>query len=370
MRASKTNLLNFDRDALAAFFVEHGEKRFRADQIIQWIHQNGVIDFEPMTNISKSLRAWLSEHCEIQLPEIVRDDVSRDGTRKWLFRFPDGNAIETVFIPEADRGTLCVSSQAGCILDCTFCATAQQGFNRNLTIAEIIGQVWLANKLLNGFNQQHRVVSNIVMMGMGEPLYNYRNVIPALRLLMDDFAYGLSSRRVTLSTAGVVPHIDKLTDDLDVSLAISLHAPNDELRNQLVPLNERFPIHDLIDACKRYVGNRNTRKITIEYVMLDGVNDRPEHARQLIKILKGLRAKVNLIPFNPFAGVSYRCSSRQAIQQFSEILQSGGLVATTRKTRGQDIDAACGQLAGKVSDRIVRINTESVMSEKIQMVAQ
>lgn len=365
----KTNLLNYDREALAAFFVEHDEKRFRADQIIQWIHQNGVIDFEQMTNISKSLRAWLAEHCEITLPEIVRDDVSRDGTRKWLLRFPDGNAIETVFIPEADRGTLCISSQAGCILDCTFCATAQQGFSRNLTTAEIIGQVWLANNLLNGFGQPQRVISNVVMMGMGEPLYNYRNVIPALRILMDDFGYGLSSRRVTLSTAGVVPHIDKLADDLDVSLAISLHAPNDELRNQLVPLNQRFPIRELLDACRRYVGDRNTRKVTIEYVMLDGVNDLPQHARQLVKVLKGLRAKVNLIPFNPFPGVAYQCSSRQAIQRFSEILQSGGLVTTTRKTRGQDIDAACGQLAGKISDRLFRVNAESVVTEKIQMAA-
>jgi len=366
----KTNLLNFDREALAAFFVGHGEKRFRADQLIQWVHQNGVIDFEEMSNISKSLRAWLAEHCEITLPEIARDEVSRDGTRKWLFRFPDGNAIETVFIPEADRGTLCISSQAGCILDCTFCATAQQGFNRNLTTGEIVGQVWLANKLLNGFAQKHRVISNVVMMGMGEPLYNYKNVISALRTFMDDFAYGLSSRRVTLSTAGVVPHINKLTDDLDVSLAISLHAPNDELRNQLVPLNQRFPIRELIDACRHYVGDRNTRKITIEYVMLDGVNDRPQHARQLIKVLKGLRAKVNLIPFNPFSGVPYQCSSRQAIQQFSEILQSGRLVTTTRKTRGQDIDAACGQLAGKISDRLVRVNAASVTADKIQMVAQ
>ena len=366
----KTNLLNFDREALAAFFVEHGEKRFRADQLIQWIHQNGVIDFEQMTNISKSLRAWLIEHCEIALPEIARDEVSRDGTRKWLFRFPDGNAIETVFIPEADRGTLCISSQAGCILDCTFCATAQQGFNRNLTTAEITGQVWLANKLLNGFGQPQRIISNIVMMGMGEPLYNYRNVIPALRIFMDDFAYGLSSRRVTLSTAGVVPYINKLVDDLDVSLAISLHAPNDELRNQLVPLNQRFPIRELLDACQRYVGDRNTRKITIEYVMLDGVNDRPQHARQLIKILKGLRAKVNLSPFNPFTGVPYQCSSRQAIHRFSEILQSGGLVTTTRKTRGQDIDAACGQLAGKISDRLLRVNVASMPTDKIPMVAQ
>ena len=366
----KTNLLNYDREAMATFFVEQGEKRFRADQILQWVHQNGVIDFDQMTNIGKDLRAWLVEHCEMILPEIIGDEVSRDGTRKWLFRFPDGNAIETVFIPEADRGTLCISSQVGCILDCTFCATAQQGFNRNLTTGEIVGQVWLANKLLGAFGQRQRVISNIVIMGMGEPLYNYRNVIPALRIFMDDFGYGLSSRRVTLSTAGVVPHIDKLANDCDVSLAISLHAPNDELRDRLVPLNQRFPISELIEACRRYVGDRATRKVTIEYVMLDGVNDRPQHARQLIKVLKGLRAKVNLIPFNPFPGVSYQCSSREAIRNFSGILQDGGLVTTTRKTRGQDIDAACGQLAGRVADRLPRVNVDSIARDKIQMVAQ
>ena len=366
----KTNLLNFDREAMAAFFVEHGEKRFRADQITQWLHQNGVSDFDQMTNISKALRAWLHENCEIIMPEIVRDELSEDGTRKWLFRFPDGNAIETVFIPESDRGTLCVSSQVGCILDCTFCATAQHGFNRNLTTAEIVGQVWLANKLLNGFEQRHNVISNIVMMGMGEPLYNYRNVIPALRVFMDDFGYGLSSRRVTLSTAGVVPHIDKLAGDIDVSLAISLHAPNDELRNRLVPLNQRFPIRDLLDACRRYIGERATRKITIEYVMLDGINDQPEHARQLIKILRGLRAKINLIPFNSFQGIPYQCSSPATIRRFSEILQAAGLVATIRKTRGQDIDAACGQLAGKVSNRLLHGSTDVSVVNDIQVVVQ
>ena len=354
MPASKTNLLNFDREAMAAYFVGHGEKRFRADQIMQWVHQNGITDFDKMTNISKALRAWLKEHCEIVLPEIIRDEISADGTRKWLFRLDDGNAIETVFIPEADRGTLCVSSQVGCILDCTFCATAQQGFNRNLTTAEIVAQVWLANALLEGFSLQHNVVSNIVMMGMGEPLYNYRNVIPALRLFMDDFAYGLSSRRVTLSTAGVVPAIDKLSDDIDVSLAISLHAPNDELRNQLVPLNQRFPIQQLVDACKRYIGKRNTRKITVEYVMLDGVNDQTRHAHELIKVLRGLRAKVNLIPFNPYGSIPYKCSGHDNIRRFGETLRASGLVATIRKTRGQDIDAACGQLAGRVADRARR----------------
>ena len=313
-----------------------------------------------MTNISKSLRTWLAEHFEIKLPRILRDETSNDGTRKWLLQLDDGNAIETVFIPEADRGTLCISSQAGCILDCTFCATAQQGFNRNLSTGEIVMQVWLANSLLNAFNKRERCITNIVMMGMGEPLYNYRNVVPALRLFMDDFAYGLSSRRVTLSTAGVVPNILKLSGDIDVSLAISLHAPNDELRNQLVPLNQRFPVKDLIDACKQYIGDRPTRKITIEYVMLDGVNDQSEHARQLVTLLKGLRAKVNLIPFNPFGNIPYQCSSDAVIRQFGEILRSKGIVATTRKTRGQDIDAACGQLAGKISDRVSRVDINSV----------
>ena len=366
----KTNLLDFDREALAAYFIEHGEKRFRADQIIQWVHQNGVTDFQQMSNISKPLRNWLAENCAITLPEIVRDDLSKDGTRKWLLKFADGNAIETVFIPEADRGTLCISAQVGCILDCTFCATALQGFNRNLTTGEIVAQVWLANNLLQGFDQRHRVVSNIVMMGMGEPLYNYRNVIPALRIFMDDFGYGLSSRRVTLSTAGVVPHIQKLAQDCDVSLAISLHAPNDELRSQLVPLNERFPIAQLLDACRDYVGERATRKVTIEYVMLDGVNDRPGHARELVKVLKGLRAKVNLIPFNSVSGIAYKCSKRQAIRQFSDILQEGGLVTTTRKTRGQDINAACGQLAGKVTNRLVSISKAPAETGPVQMVAQ
>lgn len=355
----KINLLDFDREALAEFFLEHGEKRFRADQLIQWIHQNGVDSFEHMTNISKSLRAWLAEHCEITLPEIIRDEVSSDGTRKWLLKLHDGNAIETVFIPESDRGTLCISSQAGCILDCTFCATAQQGFSRNLTTGEILAQVWLANRLLDGFNQRNKVVSNIVMMGMGEPLYNYRNVVPALKTLLDDRAYGLSSRRVTLSTAGVVPNIEKLSDDCDVALAISLHAPNDELRNQLVPLNQRFPIRQLLDACRSYVGDRATRKITIEYVMLKGVNDQPGHARELIQILKGLRAKVNLIPFNPFGNIPYQCSERGDIEQFNSILQGAGLVSTIRKTRGQDIDAACGQLAGSISSKLSRTQSST-----------
>lgn len=363
----RINLLDFDREALGAFFVEHNEQRFRADQLIQWVHQYGVTDFNQMSNMSKVLRAWLSEHTEIRIPEIIRDEVSMDGTRKWLIKLDDGNAIETVFIPEADRGTLCISSQAGCILDCRFCATAQQGFNRNLTTGEIVAQVWLAHHHLDGFHKTKRVISNIVMMGMGEPLYNYRNVVPALRLFMDDFAYGLSSRRVTLSTAGVVPHIDKLAEDCDVSLAVSLHAPNDMLRSELVPLNQRFPVHELLDACRRYAGGRARRKVTFEYVMLDGVNDQPQHARELVQLLKDVPAKINLIPFNSISGIPYRCSSARTIREFSAILQAGGLITTTRKTRGGDIDAACGQLAGKITDRSKRIVVHNNRLDKQQV---
>ena len=349
----KLNLLGLDREALVAFFVGHGEQRFRADQLSQWIHQHGVIDFSLMTNMSRSLHGWLEGNAVIGLPEVIRDELSEDGTRKWLFKLDDGNVIETVFIPEADRGTLCISSQAGCVLDCTFCATAQQGFNRNLGTAEIVSQVWLANYFLGGFGGRHRVISNIVMMGMGEPLYNYRHVLPALRIFMDDFAYGLSSRRVTLSTAGVVPHIYKLADDCNVSLAVSLHAPNDELRSQLVPLNRRFPISELLDACRHYAGTGAHRYVTMEYVMLEAVNDQPEHARQLVHILEDVPVKVNLIPFNPFGDIPYRCSDSRAIRQFAATLKGAGLVVTTRKTRGRDINAACGQLTGKVQNRLM-----------------
>lgn len=364
----KINLLNFDREALASFFTERGEKKFRADQLIQWVHQHGVVDFSQMTNMSKSLRVLLAETAEISFPEVVRDEISNDGTRKWLFKLADGNCIETVFIPEPERATLCISSQAGCILDCTFCATAQQGFNRNLTTAEIVSQVWLANHFLGAWEKPERVISNIVFMGMGEPLYNYRQVIPVLKLLLDDLAYGLSHRRVTISTAGVVPHIDKLSEDCDVALAVSLHAPNDNLRNELVPLNRRYPLAQLLDACKRYVDGKPRRKVTFEYVMLDGVNDQPEHAHELIRLLKGIPSKINLIPFNPFHNIPYHCSSRPAIAKFSEMLQRAGLVTTTRKTRGDDIDAACGQLAGKVMDRVMR--SGSNQADKRQVAVQ
>ncbi len=343
------NLLGLDRKAMAAFCVEHGEKSFRASQLLQWIHQRGIGNFGEMTNLSKVLRARLEESCEIRPPEIVHEQISSDGTCKWVLQTDAQNRVETVFIPEEGRGTLCVSSQVGCALECSFCSTARQGFNRNLSTAEIIGQLWVAQREL-GIG----AVTNVVLMGMGEPLLNFNNVVAAIDLMLDDHAYGLSKRRVTLSTSGVVPALDKLAEVSEVSLAVSLHAPTDELRDELVPINRKYPIRELMDACKRYVGRDHRRKVTIEYVMLDGINDTPAHARQLIRVLSHVPSKVNLIPFNPFPGTDYKCSSRETIQRFSEILQAGGLITTTRKTRGNDIDAACGQLVGKVKDRTRR----------------
>lgn len=353
--AAKTNLLNLDRQALEAFFVEIGEKAFRASQVMKWVHQYRVNDFAQMTNLSKVLREKL-EHCaEVRVPEIVVEQKSNDGTRKWLLRLHDGNCIETVFIPEEGRGTLCVSSQVGCALDCSFCSTAQQGFNRNLTTAEIISQIWIAKRALDpDAHPDNRVVTNIVLMGMGEPLLNFDNVVSAMNLMLDDNAYGLSKRRVTLSTAGVVPALDRLSEVCDVSLAISLHATNDQLRDELVPINRKYPIRELIDACRRYIGKEGRRKITVEYVMLKDVNDSPLHAKALIKLLKGLPSKVNLIPFNPFPESRYTRSDQQTIDQFRDILWSAGVTTVTRRTRGEDIDAACGQLAGKVDDRTKR----------------
>jgi len=302
-----------------------------------------------MTNLSKVLRARLEDSCEIRPPEIVHEQISADGTCKWVLQTDAQNRIETVFIPEEGRGTLCVSSQVGCALECSFCSTARQGFNRNLSTAEIIGQLWVAQREL-GIG----AVTNVVLMGMGEPLLNFNNVVAAIDLMLDDHAYGLSKRRVTLSTSGIVPALDKLAEVSEVSLAVSLHAPTDELRDELVPINRKYPIRELLAACKRYVGRDHRRKVTIEYVMLDGVNDTPAHARQLVRVLSQVPSKVNLIPFNPFPGSGYRCSSREAIQRFSDILQAGGLITTTRKTRGDDIDAACGQLVGQVRDRTRR----------------
>ncbi|UZR27809.1 23S rRNA (adenine(2503)-C(2))-methyltransferase RlmN [Methylococcus mesophilus] len=344
---ARVNLLDLDREGMEAFFVRIGEKPFRASQLLQWIHQRGVTDFSLMTNLSKALRSRLEAVSEIRPPELVLEQRSADGTRKWVLQVDAVNRVETVLIPDEGRNTLCVSSQVGCSLECSFCSTARQGFNRNLSTAEIIGQLWVAQHRL-GDEQR---ISNVVLMGMGEPLLNFGNVVAATRLMMDDFTYGLSKRRVTLSTSGIVPALDRLADVSDISLAVSLHAPSDELRNELVPINRKYPIKELLAACKRYVGTENRRKVTFEYVMLDGVNDGPEHARALIRLLSHVPSKVNLIPFNPFPNSAYRCSRPETIARFAQILQDAGLITTTRKTRGRDIDAACGQLVGKVNDR-------------------
>ncbi len=350
----KVNLLNFDLQGLKTYFSEIGEKPFRAAQILKWIYQFGIDDFNAMSNLSKSLREKLTAEAEIKLPEIVTEQHSDDGTIKWLLRLDSGNSIETVFIPEGSRGTLCISSQVGCALECSFCSTAKQGFNRNLTAAEIISQVVIANRALKCIPRNERVISNIVFMGMGEPLLNFDNVVTAINIMLEDNAYGLSKRRVTLSTSGVIPALDRLKEVTDVSLALSLHAPNDELRNELVPINRKYPIKELLAACKHYISGETKRKITVEYVLLDGVNDKPEHARELVKLLKDLPCKINLIPFNPFPNSGYKTSSVEAIERFRNIVVKGGLLTTTRKTRGEDIDAACGQLAGKVMDKTKR----------------
>ena len=347
------NLLDLDREGLVQFFAERGEKSFRASQVMKWIYGQGVSDFDAMTNISKDLRHSLQDCASIDLPEVVTDSLSDDGSRKWLLRLEDGNCIEAVYIPEADRGTLCVSSQVGCVLNCSFCSTAQQGFNRNLSSGEIIAQLWIAAQALGQTLDGPRRISNVVMMGMGEPLLNYDNVVRAMGIMLDDFGYGLSKRRVTLSTAGVVPAIGSLLQDCDVSLAVSLHAPDDELRNELVPLNRKYPIRELLQACKEYVGE-GRRRVTFEYVMLDGVNDSDRHARQLAGILEGVPAKINLIPFNPFPETRYKRSPDTRIDRFFEILNRAGIVTITRRTRGDDIDAACGQLAGQFMDRTRR----------------
>ena len=347
-----TNLLGLDRAGLEAFFDSIGEKKFRATQVMKWIHQLGVVDFQEMNNLSKNLRNLLTESSCIQNLEVSQDMISKDGTRKWLLKLSDGNHIEAVFIPEDNRGTLCVSSQVGCALDCSFCSTGRQGFNRNLSTAEIISQVWLAAQLLDEEKKPGRKITNVVMMGMGEPLLNFNSVVEAVRIMMDDFAYGLSKRRVTVSTAGVVPAMDRLGDTLDMRLAVSLHATNDELRNELVPVNKKYPLKELMAACRRFIDKQNSRsRITFEYVMLDGINDQPEHARELIKLLKDVPTLMNLIPFNPFEGSGYRTSSTNAIDRFRKILHDSGMTTVVRKTRGEDIDAACGQLAGKIEDK-------------------
>lgn len=353
----KVNLLGLTEAKLKDLFASIGEKPFRANQLLKWIHQYGVSDFEQMTNIGKSLREKLAATACIRAPEVIQQWDSTDGTRKFLIRVSGGNAIETVFIPESDRGTLCVSSQVGCSLDCSFCATGKQGFNRDLTTAEIIGQVWLAAHSFGQFGETSaRKITNVVFMGMGEPLLNFDNVVDAMNLMMNDFCYGLSKRRVTLSTSGVVPQLNRLGQYTDACLAISLHAPNDELRNQLVPINRKYPIAELLASAKRYIDGLpdKRRKITIEYTLIDQLNDRPEHAKELSLLLKDIPVKINLIPFNPFSLSNYKRVSNNAMRRFQQILHEDGYTVTVRTTRGEDIDAACGQLAGQVSDRTKR----------------
>ena len=352
----RTNLLGMPRKKMEAFFAEMGEKPFRAKQVMQWIHQYGVSDFDEMTNISKSLRTKLKEICEITPPEVVYHHISSDGTRKWVMKMPGGSSIETVLIPEGNRGTLCVSSQIGCALDCSFCSTGKQGFNRNLSAEEIVGQIFNAISSFEGIDRaKDRPVTNVVFMGMGEPLLNFENVMDAVDLMMDDYAYSISKRRLTISTAGVVPAIEKMIGVTDASIAISLHAPNDTLRDELVPVNKKYPIDVLLTSVRKYLsGLPDKRKATIEYTLLAGVNDRREHAQQLIKILDGLPCKVNLIPFNPFPNSGYKKPSNNEVRCFQDWLTEGGLITTVRTTRGDDIDAACGQLVGKVEDRTRR----------------
>jgi 23S rRNA (adenine2503-C2)-methyltransferase len=350
----KQNLLGLDAQGLERFFAEQGEKAFRARQVLRWLHQRREGDFAQMSDLAKELREKLVAKACVEAPQIVGDTSAADGTRKWLLKVDGANAVEAVFIPETSRGTLCVSSQAGCVLDCAFCSTGKQGFNRNLGTAEIIGQLWLANRLLKVDRQGERPVTNVVMMGMGEPLLNLDNVIPAMRLMLDDNAYGLSRRRVTVSTAGVVPGIDRLRDECPVALAVSLHAPNDALRDRLVPVNRKYPLAELVKACNRYLEKAPRDFITFEYVMLDGVNDSDAHARQLVALAGKVRSKFNLIPFNPFPRSEFKRSSPERIRGFADILARAGLTATTRKTRGDDIAAACGQLAGDVADRTRR----------------
>lgn len=353
----KTNLLNFDAQGMNDYFAQQGEKAFRARQVLRWIHHAGAQRFDQMTDLAKSLRAQLEHNCELPLPSILHDHISRDGTRKWLIDVGNGNAVETVYIPETNRGTLCVSSQAGCAVNCRFCSTGHQGFNRNLSTAEIISQLWWANNAIqqaNALSGDEQRITNVVMMGMGEPLLNYNALVPALKLMLDDNAYGLSRRRVTVSTSGVVPMMDRLKEDCPVALAVSLHAPNDALRDELVPLNKKYPLRDLMAACQRYLTKAPRDFVTFEYVMLKGVNDSVAHAKELIQLVKDTPCKFNLIPFNPFPESGLTVSSRDQVRAFGETLLEADIVTTIRKTRGDDIDAACGQLAGQVLDRTRR----------------
>lgn len=341
------NLLDFDRKGLQAFFVERGEKPFRATQLLKWIYQEGITDFDEMTNLSKSLRTYLKDNCQISPPRLIMEKQASDGTCKWIVELSCGNRVETVYIPEEKRATLCVSSQVGCALACSFCSTAQQGFNRNLAVSEIIGQLYLAQQRLGA----QRKITNVVMMGMGEPLLNFDNVVAAMNLMMDDFGYGLSKRRVTVSTSGIVPAMHRLNEVCDVSMAVSLHAPYDELRNQLVPINIKYPLAELMEACREYAKTGPRKHITFEYVMLDGINDAIKDAHALIKLLKNVPSKINLIPFNPFPQSRYQCTNMADILKFKDVLNNAGIVTTIRKTRGEDIDAACGQLVGQFQDK-------------------
>lgn len=361
----RRNLLGLHRSELEAFVASLGSRSYRARQLLKWIYRRGEADFTRMTDLAMDFRAALASVAEVRVPEIVSARTSADGTRKWLLRTPGATgveqAIETIFIPEPGRGTLCISSQIGCALDCAFCATGQQGFNRNLSAAEIIGQVWLANRELGGGAAGGRVITNVVLMGMGEPLANYRNVLAAMQLMLDDLGYDLSRRRVTLSTSGLVPQMYRLAEDCNVALAVSLHAPNDRLRDELVPINRRHPIAELLAACWHYLERQNGRSVTFEYTLLDGINDRPQHARELAALLRGHDAKVNLIPFNTFPGTKFHRSPPATIRAFHELLVRGGVLATVRRTRGDDIAAACGQLKGQVLDRIqVRLGRKLV----------
>jgi 23S rRNA (adenine2503-C2)-methyltransferase len=377
------NLLNLNQPQLADYFTSIGEKPFRAKQLMRWMHHFGVLDLDQMTDIAKVLREKLRQEAEFRLPDVQLEQVSDDGTRKWLIgtnNLKDGtsNSVETVFIPEDDRGTLCISSQVGCALECTFCSTGRQGFNRNLTVSEIIGQLWVANHSLRqaeGYNMlpaSDRIISNVVMMGMGEPLANYENVVTAMQIMLDDSAYGLSRRRVTLSTSGMVPAMDKLKEDCPVALAVSLHAPNDALRDEIVPINKKYPIKELMAACERYLVKAPRDFVTFEYVMLDGVNDTLEHARQLLDVVRNVPCKFNLIPFNPFPNSGYGTSKPMQVRAFRDMLMQAGYVVTVRKTRGEDIDAACGQLAGKVLDktrrteRIIAIQSGAIQPDALQ----
>jgi 23S rRNA (adenine2503-C2)-methyltransferase len=365
----KLNLLDFDAAGLAAWFAELGEKPFRAKQVLRWVHQFGKDDFERMSDVAKSLRARLAELAEVRAPQVARDTTAADGTRKWLLDVGRGNAVEMVYIPEENRGTLCISTQAGCALDCAFCSTGKQGFNRNLSVGEIVGQLWWARKVLGDFrlpggaippnrrkeeSEEARIISNVVLMGMGEPLANLDNLVMALRLMLDDNAYGLSRRRVTVSTSGIVPAMERLREECPVALAVSLHAPNDALRDRLVPINSKYPLAELMAACKRYLEKAPRDFVTFEYVMLEGVNDSEEHARELVRLTRDVPCKFNLIPFNPFPGSGFKRSSAARIRRFADILMQAHIITTTRKTRGDDIDAACGQLAGQVQDRTQR----------------